>query len=324
MALNDSSGPASRRWLGLTLGALVTSFALYMLAHTVDWRSALQYLRQIRWPWLLAALAVIFINNLAKALRWRQLFPLQQGLPRRRDALGSLMAGQFLNFTLPFRSGDISRAYFLGRYRGESSAAAAGTIGAEKVLDLVVMGGLFVWVLPHFILPAWVEAGKGSVRAVSLGALGVWLAVVVGLPYSKRALTALARRWPALGRATSIGISLLDGFASLRGRQLPIILLWTLAAWAASIGATYAMLMSLSLPASLPLAILANVIVQGGLSVPVAPAGVGVFEWLAILALAIAGIPNHQGLAYGLTAHAVVLFFPVIIGVPWLLSRFRS
>ena len=319
------SSSASRRWIGLAVGLSITVVALYMLARTVDWRSALQYIRQVRVPWLLAAMLALFINNLAKASRWRQLFPIHQTLPPRWDAFGSLMAGQLLNFALPFRSGDISRAYFMGRYRGASSASAAGTIGAEKVLDLVIMGGLFTLVLPYFILPVWLEANKDSVWLVSLIALIIWIGVIVGLPRSQNLLDKTAQHWPATAWPARALTHLLDGFSSLRHRQrlLPV-LLWTIIVWAGSIGATYALLASLALPASLPLAILANVIVQGGLSVPVAPAGIGIFEWLAILALSIAGIPSDQGLAYGLVTHAAVLIFPVIIGIPWLLTRFRA
>ena len=234
------------------------------------------------------------------------------------------MAGQLLNFTLPFRSGDISRAYFMGHHRGSSSAAAAGTIGAEKLLDLIILGGLFLLVMPFFILPDWLAANRTTIWVVSLIALGVWIGIIVALPASQALLARAARRWPAIAWPAGIAQRLLDGFSTLRHRQrlLPI-LLWTAVVWAGSIAATWMLLASLALPASLPLAILANVIVQGGLSVPVAPAGIGIFEWLAILALAIAGIPTDQGLAYGIVAHMAVLFFPVLVGIPWLLSRLR-
>jgi len=319
------SSSVSRRWIGLAVGLSITIFALYMLARTVDWRSALQYISQVQLPWLMAALIALFINNFAKASRWRQLFPVHQALPPRWDAFGSLMAGQLLNFTLPFRSGDISRAYFMGRYRGTSSASAAGTIGAEKVLDMVIMGGLFTLVLPYFILPSWLEANKESVWFISLTALVIWIGIIIGLPRSQNLLDKTAERWPAINWPARAATRLLDGFSALRHRQrlLPV-LLWTAIVWGGSIGATYALLASLSLPVSLPLAILANVIVQGGLSVPVAPAGIAIFEWLAILALSIAGIPSDQGLAYGLVTHAAVLFFPVVVGIPWLLTRFRA
>ncbi len=314
----------ARRGVGLTVGLLITGFALYMLARTVDWRSALQYIRQVEWRWLGLALAALLINNVAKASRWRLLFPVDQALPPRRDAFGSLMAGQLLNFVFPFRSGDISRIYFMGRYRGGSSAATAGAIGAEKLLDMVILGGLFALVIPHFVLPDWLESGKSSIWAVSLAALSIWIAIIVALPFSQGLLKGMADRRPAFAWPIRLVLRLMDGFSALRHRRrLGGVLAWTAFAWAGSVGATWLLLRSLSLPASLPLAILANVIVQGGLSAPVAPAGIGVFEWLAILALSIGGIPPDQGLAYGLVAHAAVLFYPVVVGIPWLLTRFR-
>ncbi len=318
------SQTSARRGAGLIIGLIITGIALYMLARTVDWRSAFRYIREVEWTWLGLALLALLANNFAKASRWRLLFPIDQALPPRKDAFGSLMAGQLLNFVFPFRSGDLSRIYFLGRYRGASSAATAGTIGAEKLLDLVILGGLFTLVIPQFVLPDWLETGKTSIWMVSLAALGIWIGVIVALPFSQGLLERMAARWPALAWPVRLALRLMDGFAALRHRQrLGGVLGWTALAWVGSVAATYALLASLALPASLPLAILANVIVQGGLSVPVAPAGIGVFEWLAILALSIAGIPTDQGLAYGLVTHAAVLFYPVVVGVPWLLSRFR-
>ena len=314
----------ARRGVGFAIGLMITGFAVVMLARTVDWRSALQYIRHVEWPWLGLAMIALLINNMAKASRWRLLFPVDEALPLRRTAFGSLMAGQLLNFVFPFRSGDISRIYFMGRYRGASSAAAAGTIGAEKLLDMMILGGLFALVIPHFVLPDWLEASKSSIWMVSLAALILWVGVIVALPFSQRILKHLVGRWPVLAWPLGLVLRLMDGFTALRHRQrLGGVLGWTVLAWVGSVGATWLLLHALALPASLPLAILANVIVQGGLSVPVAPAGIGVFEWLAILALSIAGIPTDQGLAYGLVTHAAVLFYPVVVGVPWLLTRFR-
>ena len=315
---------SERRYLGLVVGLGIAALALVMLARAVDWRSALQIISQVKPGWLALGILALLINNLAKAMRWRLLFPEERNMPGRGEAFGALMAGQLLNFTLPFRSGDIARAYFMGRHRGDSSAAAAGTIGAEKLLDLLVLGGLFTLVMPFFIFPGWVEANKTAIWAISLLALGIWIGVIAALPASQALLARLARRWPALVWPAGVAGRLLDGFSALRNRRrmLPIFL-WTTAVWIGSITATYILLLSLSLPASWSLAILANVIVQGGLSVPVAPAGIGIFEWLAILALSIGGIPTDQGLAYGIVTHVAVLFFPVVVGIPWLLTRMR-
>ncbi len=324
MSESRRGGKGAHKWWGWIIGVGIAGFALYMLTHTVDWRAALQYLRQVQLVWLVLALLSLLGNNIARALRWRLLFPPEQSSPPRGEAFGALMAGQLLNLTLPLRSGDISRAYFLGRHRGHSSAAAIGTIGAEKLLDLIIMGLLFTLILPHFILPSWMVANQASIWMISMAALLIWVGLIVGLPNLQAWLGKSAKRWPALAWPTHIAQKILDGFHALRHRQrLPWILLWTILAWSGSIFATYALLASLAIPASLPLAILANVIVQGGLSVPVAPVGLGVFEWLAILALSIAGVPSDQGLAYGMLTHAAVLVYPIIIGVPWLISRFR-
>jgi len=323
MIMNDYPPPRTkRRWLGAILGGVIAAVALGALIQILDWRAALQALRHVHFAWLSLALALLLGNNIAKAQRWRLLFPDSQMAPALTETLGALMAGQLLNFTLSFRSGDLSRAYFLGRHRGSSTATAVGTIGAEKLLDLVVIGGLFTLIMPYFTLPAWLEANKTAVWLISFGALGIWIAIVFTLPRWRHMTKELATHRPKTASLSRIIDKLLNGFSALRRRhRLFPVLFWTLLAWLLSIAATYALLASLSLSASISLAVLANVIVQGGLSAPLAPAHIGVFEWLAILALSIANIPPAQGLAYGLLTHAAVLVYPLLIGIPWLLTR---
>ena len=313
------------RWLGIVAGVLIAGVMLYALARAVDWPTTWQYMRQVNLLWLSAALLALLVNNWAKAMRWRLLFPLSQSPPRRGEVFGVLMAGQLLNFTLPFRGGDISRAYFMGRYRGRSSAAALGSIGAEKLLDIIIMGVLFTLALPFFILPQWLESNRVSIWLISAFALLFWGGIVMVLPKAQAWLEIVSQRWPVMARPARWAHQMLEGLRALRHRErLAHIILWSFVAWVGSIAATYALLASLALPASLPLAIMANVIVQGGMSVPVAPAGVGVFEWLSILALSLAGIPAEQGLAYGLITHAAVLFYPVLVGIPWLIVTIQA
>ena len=189
---------------------------------------------------------------------------------------------------------------------------------------MMILGVLFALVLPYFVLPPWVAASKPSIFAISLVALALWLGMLWLLPWGQRLLARWQQRWSHGAWLLGVLSRILAGFEALRSRQrLGHIVVWTLFAWAGSIGASWLMLRALDLPTSLALAILVNVVIQGGLSVPVAPAGIGVFEWLAILALSIAGISPEQGLAFGLLLHAAVLFFPVLVGIPWLLTRFR-
>lgn len=313
--------PASnRRWLlRLTLGIVLAVIAVYFLSRAIHWGTAVAYLKQMAVGWALVAVVSVVSNNLCKAMRWRLLFPPSEPLPRRWDVFGALMTGQMLNFLLPLRSGDLSRAYFMGRHRGASTVSAAGTIGAEKVIDLTITGLLVALVLPYVVLPAWVgTANRGVFVGAGVGVV-LWLGVFAALPWMQRTLAAFGRRWPALAAVSSFISRLLDGLQSLRHRQrLPGLLAWSVGVWAFALLTNLLLFRAFGIPATLLNAALVLLFILGGVSVPLAPAQIGVFEGMAVLALSLTGVPAEQSLAFAIVLHIIVLGVPMVIGLPWI------
>jgi uncharacterized protein (TIRG00374 family) len=312
-----------RRWLWrLLFGLVVAATAIAVLARQVQWEVALAHLREVRPGWLLAAAGCVLTTNIAKALRWRWLFPTDREPPSRRDAFGALMVGQMLNFTLPLRAGDLSRALLMGRYRQASTAAAVGTIGAEKVIDLSIMGLLVALVLPSVILPAWMDTAD---RGVTIGALvgaGLWIGILLTLPLLQRILVGLGQRFQALRWLSRLVSRFLDGLTALRHtRRVPYVVAWSALAWGCGILTNYLLLRALGLPPSWVSSLLVILIIQGGVSVPLAPGQIGVFEALAVLALSLTGIPAEAGLAFGIWLHIIVMGIPVLSSVWWLSRR---
>lgn len=311
---------ANRRWaLRLVLGIILAGIAIYFLARTIHWGTAVAYLRQMAVGWALLAVGSVVLNNLCKAQRWRLLFPPGDPLPRRRDVFGALMAGQMLNFLLPLRSGDISRAYFMGRHRGASTASAAGTIGAEKVIDLTITGLLVALVLPYVVLPAWIGTANRGVFLGAVAGLVLWVGVFAALPWMQRTLASLGRRWPTLAYASGLVSRLLDGLQALRHRQrLPGLLAWSIGVWLFAMSTNLLLFQAFGIPATLLNAALVLLFILGGVSVPLAPAQIGVFEGMAVLALSLTGVPAEQSLAFAIVLHIIVLGVPMAIGMPWI------
>ncbi len=312
------------RWgMRLLVGLGLAALAIYLLSRQVHWGRAIQYLTLAQPLWVLVGLGVIMVNNVAKALRWRLLFPPGQQ-PPKGYAFGALMSGQLLNFVLPLRSGDLTRAYFTGRHRGSSTAAAVGTIGAEKVIDLTIMGLLYALVLPSIILPAWLGSPERSAFIGALIGLVMWVAVLIALPIGQRMLARLAMSRPVLSKPSRALSGLLDGLQALRHvRLLPWLLAYSVLIWAAGILVNTALLKAVGLPPTLLSSALVVLVIQSGISVPLAPGQIGVFEALAVLALSLTGQSAEQALAFGILLHIVVLSFPIVVGVPWLLRESR-
>lgn len=321
--IHPSTAPASatRRfpWLRLLAGALLAGFLLFLLGREIAWADVLRFLGQAQVGWLLLGVAAIFINSLARAQRWRLLFPREQAPPSLPQALGILLAGQLINNLLPLRGGDISRALLAGRRRGASTITAAATIGAEKLIDVSAAALLVAIVVPYFVLPAWLETNLAGVYTTIALAVLIWAALIFALPAAERYLAARTTPGRPLAALAARVHNLLRGLRALRQRRrLPQLLFWSLGVWGFSIAATWCVLAAFDLTASALAAALVVIIIQGGISVPVAPGHIGVFEWLAVLALRTLGFGDDVALAFALVLHAIVLLPPVLVGLPWL------
>ena len=322
----DSSSPtisiSRRRWLLMLLGLLIAAIIFYLLVSAIDWRATVQAFKLANPWWVLAALASIFINGIAKSQRWRTLFPPTQPPPSRSETFGILMAGQVVNSVLLLRSGDIFRAYFAGRDRGASTASAFGTIGAEKLVDVILVGLAAALVLP-MVVPSWVNADQ--VGIVSLVATAGWLALLLSLPIINRLLAKWGRHSALSARLAGVLQRLLDGLTALREwRRLPILLLWTAAVWGTAISTNLLLFQALELPPTLLNAVLVLIFIYGGVSIPVTPGQLGVFEGMTVLALSLVGVDPAIALAYALLLHGLVLVLPALFGGLWLYKRSRS
>ena len=314
-----------RRWLQVLVGILIAVFIFYLLVSSIDWRATVLALKQANPWWVLAALASISVNGVAKSQRWRTLFPPAQPPPSRSETFGILMAGQVVNFVLPLRSGDIFRAYFAGRDRGASTASVFGTIGAEKLVDVILVGLAAALVLPLVVLPSWVSADGSQVGFVSLVATTGWLGLVLALPLINRILARWGKRSTLSARLSGIVQRLLDGLTALREwRRLPVLLLWTAAVWGTAISTNLLPFRALDLPPSLLNAVLVLIFIYGGVSIPVTPGQLGVFEGMTVLALSLVGVDPAIALAYALLLHGLVLLLPAGFGGMWLYRRSRS
>jgi hypothetical protein len=76
----------------------------------------------------------------------------------------------------------------------------------------------------------------------------------------------------------------------------------------------YLLLFAFDLRLSPVAALLVLVAVQASVSVPSLPAGLGVFEYLCVLSLALFGVDRLVALSYGFTLHLLVLGPSTLLG----------
>ena len=162
--------------LRLILGAAVGLLLLALAFRGVDWRQVGRAVAGANHPLLVLALGTVLLTTLAKAARWRLLFPQEHGRPRLSKLFPVLLIGQTVNAVLPARLGEITRAYLIGEIEGVDKALALSTVIVEKALEALMLLLLVALLFAFMPLPGWL--GRSGILVSGLLAAVVCLALV--------------------------------------------------------------------------------------------------------------------------------------------------
>jgi glycosyltransferase 2 family protein len=300
---------SARRWLpGVIISLGLIAFILYKF----DLRNLGQAILSANY-WLLLLNLVISVVWLAvRGLAWHTLL---RGRASYRDVFLTISEGYLLNNVLPFRLGEVGRAFLLGRKAKLDFMEVLPTIVIERAVDLAFSAAIFLGAIP-FVVGA---SGAGRIAAIILGGL-----VIVGLvilyvlacnrDWAMKLFDQFTVRWPKLQKTGGNFLApLFTGLAVLTDGWLFVrFLLWMALDWSISIFQVYLVLLAF-FPAPQPVwALFGLGAVAFANAVPSLPGAIGVYE--AALGGAIALVSRNQAtsLAFALVSH---LFGYVVTGI---------
>src|SRR4051794_16937788 len=259
---------------------------------------------------LLAALGLYALATLARGERWHRVLLLVDGRSSRGDAYSLTVVGYMGNNTLPARAGDLIKCVLTARRTGLPTPEVLGAAVAERVLDAIALGAIFL-VLGGLVLT---DAGLPAAHAVALvvGGLLVLACLALALPRARRG-------HPRIQRAVELAIALLRPSRALLSPTGAWLLVGTVLIWVleASVYAAVARAVGLPLQGldALYLVALTNLVAL----VPAAPGYVGTFD--AAVVFGVKALTGVGGGAYVL-ALRLVLFVPITIaGLALLIVR---
>lgn len=296
----------SRAWLQRGLEVSISLVCLWLALRNIRFADLWSALAAARWIWVIPAFLGITVMSFIKAWRWQILF-----LPEHRVPFGAVYtaqsAGYLASNVFPGRVGELVRLILLASEQPISGARILSTIVVERLLDLLSILVVLVILLPFIQLPDWMMR---SSQVLGIGAL-VATAVIVVLSFWKARVLGWAHR--ILGRirfldrpAVYASIEhLIDGFAALRGRRGPALVLLSFAAWATVIGGAWAVRLAVQSDAPFTGMVFALVLTSLGMVAPSSPGYVGVFHFLVVEALRPFGVPQATAMSIALIWHAV-------------------
>ena len=307
---------SARRWLP---GVVISLVAIALIVRYVDLRRFVEAIRSANY-WLLLAFLVMSVSWLmVRGIVWRTLL---RGRASYRDVFWTLCEGYILNAFLPFRLGEVGRAFLLGRKAKLGFMDVLSTIVIERVLDLAFSAAILLSAVP-FVVGA---AGAGRI-AIVIGALVVVGMVVLYLLARNREwalglFQRLSARWPKL---QALGGELLDslfsGLAILTDGWLFLrFMLWMTLNWAIAIAEFLLLLLAFFPQASLVWSLFGLGAVAFGNAVPSLPGAVGTYEAALGGALTLLSGDQSTALAAALTAHLIGYLINGVLGT-YALSR---
>ncbi len=304
----------SGRRLKLALGLGLGGVCFWLAFRNVPVPAVWQVLASARSGPLAAAVAAIVAATALRAWRWQRLFPPGDRRVRFGRLWPILVVGQMVNILVPARAGDVVRLFAVEREERRAPGETLGTIALEKTLASL-----------------WVDL-PGAVDTAALA-----LAGMLGVALTAMALAAAAGE-PAVAAIERVGLGperlrrriveswlrpLVGAFA---GRWRPgswaITLVLSTLVWVAAAVANYCCLAAVGLEASAITALVVLLVLQIGFTVPVSPGGLGVFEYLSVLALSLFAVPRAEAVAFGVLLHAVAYLTPMAMGAVFVAFHF--
>lgn len=300
--------PAWRVVLAFGVGLLL----LILAVRQVDWVSVGAALRGVSPQWLAAGIAGFTTAHIMLALRWRALVEAEDPISLG-DAFDFVMIGAVAGLVLPARLNEVARAVAAGRYHSLSASRLLGTIVVERLLDVIALLGFGVALSLLMNIPAFVQAALTTL-------FGAAVAIAIVLWMGERGpLGAIAHlvarlRGP-LSRTLPIFDRFLSGIAVLREtRRLPRALATTLLAWLCSAVAATCNIAAFGIEVPWYAGAFVVLVINLGGIIPAPPAGVGVYHYMAMLALGLWVTDSSIAFAFALVAHASSFASTLVLG----------
>jgi uncharacterized protein (TIRG00374 family) len=302
---------SARRWLP---GVIISLAVIAAILYFVDLDRFLEAVRSADYSFVLAVLAVGLAWLGVRAVVWRTILRKRASY---KDVFLTMCEGYLLNNFLPFRLGEIGRAFLLGRKTGLGFLEVLPSVIIERVLDLAFAAAILLSAVPFVVGAA--SAGKIAlvIGAVVIAGLVALYLLARNQEWALKVFERLSRRSPKLQqRGAGFLGSLFTGLSVLTDGWLFVkILAWMAFNWAVAILEYYLLLRAFFPEAQPAWALFGLGAVAFGNAIPSLPGAVGTFEGAMAGALTIVSGNESASLAAALTAHLVNYLLTGVIGL---------
>ncbi len=282
-----------KRWLP---GAIISLVLIAVILYFVDLRAMVDAVRHANYALLGIGTAIGFLWMAVRAIVWRTLL---RNRASYQDVFFTVGEGYLLNNFLPFRLGEIGRAFLLSRKSDLQFMEILPTIVIERATDLGFSAAILLLSIPFVVNPG--KAGQIGVIAGVIILIGFVILYLLAR-YNQWALDLFHKwsvRWPKLQQ---IGGNFLESFfvglGVLRDGWLFVrFLFWMTANWGIAV-VSYTLIIRAFFPqAQLLWGMFALGIGAFGNAIPALPGAVGTLEGAFGGAISVLAGPGSESTA---------------------------
>lgn len=305
-----------RLWLGLAVSVV----CLILVARRVDWVPFWASIRHARGQWLVASCAASAIGYGFAGYRWRLVVKPHVRLALR-ESFEFVMIGNFANLVAPSRMGDVVRAVIVARRGGVPASRVLGSMVIERYADVVMLLSLALLLSRVVTFSPAIQFGVTAFVVIAVLGVLVMGALWPHLPgWVYRAVRVVAPR--AARRSARLTYEVVRGIRTLpSGRSLAAIMGASLGIWVMSGLAMMCNLAAFQLPMPWYGALFVMLVINLGGVIPASPGAVGLYHYLAVLALSQWVSDSSIALGFAVVSHATALGVVAVLGAVSMVSQ---
>lgn len=307
-----------RSWLRWIIVISISAVSIWAVTRMVVWKDLLESLEGMEFQYVVVALVLLLLSMLCRMERWRLLLQDSSEI-RRKHLLAALVIGYLGITVLPFRLGELARAYAANRLTGVSVTDALTAIFVEHVFDLGTLLLLLLWQWPLLRSNEWIQpvylAGS-LVLAISISGILVIIAFSGTLiRYIQKFEKSSPQLVGKLGLAQHL-VTVIAAVTRLRDAGLFLrLVVWSLVTWAFACGYNAAFLIALGITPVLEGSIFTILGTNLVSVMPSTPGYIGVYDLASVAALGILGVSPADAIAFAVTSHFVLLCAFIVLGI---------
>lgn len=278
---------------GLAIASLVWVFRDFHIMQ------ALHELANVNYRWVLVGMSFDVISYGVQALRWKWLLA-PFGKVRLGRAIRAVYAGLFANMVFPLRPGEVLRSYLLSNSEEISIGKVLGSVGVERLVDLVIAAAGLAIVSLVVDLPPRFKKIADTLGIVTLILITIvvllilYLEIKLGKDFGPEGRP---RRLPGKMMAALMGLHAMGTAPSF----YPAVLASLFMPFCQVVG-LWAMMQAYGLHLPFLAGVVVLLVINLGVSLPNAPANVGSYQFFCVVGLSVFQVEKSTATGFSIFA----------------------